>query len=668
MKEMVLSLAAGHYQKRAIDDSFSQELYDTYLDTLDNTKSYFLQSDIDAMSHWRSSLDEALKQGRVSFGFSAFNRLRDIRLQQLNKNIALLESDFEFNLDDKESLPQKHEDRTWLKSVQERDNWWRKRMEAEIVQKLLAGEELANAREQLLKRYQNERKFTLQTESRDVFSTYARVTAALFDPHTNYFSPSNSDTFNINMSLSLEGIGAVLQRSDDHIEVVRIVPGGPAAKQGELAVGDKIIAIQNPGDDEPTNLIGWRLDDAVTLIRGPKDSIASLRVIPGEASSSGLTKQIDIVRDKVKLEDQAAQKQVIEVPVGDLMYKVGVIDIPTFYLDFEALRNNDRNYRSTHKDVSRLMGELINDEGVDGVILDLRANGGGSLLEATYLSDMFINPGPVVQIRSSNGQIDRTQRSRRPAAYKGPLVVLIDRLSASASEIFAGAIQDYGRGVIVGSQSFGKGTVQTLQPLGKGQLKLTEAKFYRVSGDSTQNRGIIPDIAFPSNFDPEEIGESSNDNALPWDRIKAAPHRNYGDLSDKVVLLEQSHQQRAANDPDFDFVAKAAALSKRFRKENEQPLSLNLEERRGTLAQREQLQLELENQRRVAKGLEPYKDYSEYETASDNIDQDALPLAEKDPLLMEAGRIVADMVLLEQNPKVFAQQIQINNDNPISHQ
>ncbi|MGS2722161.1 carboxy terminal-processing peptidase [Porticoccus sp. GXU_MW_L64] len=669
MKEMLSALVSGHYQKRAINDNFSQELYDAYLNALDATKSHFLQSDINQFSSWRLALDDALKQGRLEFGYSAYNRLQAIRLKHLEHNIELLESDYQFNLDDDESLPRNHKERDWLQSATERQELWRKTIEAELVQKLLAGEQLDKAREQLVKRYQNQLKLLQQTESRDVFSAYAGITATLFDPHTNYFSPSNSDTFNINMSLSLEGIGAVLQRTDDYIEVVSIVPGGPADKQGQLQVGDKIVAIKNPGDQEHTNLVGWRLDDAVNLIRGPKSSIASLQVLPGKAEASGLMKTIDITRDKVKLEDQAAQKQIVDVPVGGTTYRVGVIDIPTFYLDFEALRKNDRNYRSTTKDVSRLMGELLSDDGVDGIILDLRGNGGGSLLEATHLSDMFINPGPVVQIRSSNGQIDRTQRSRRPAAYKGPLVVLIDRLSASASEIFAGAIQDYGRGIIVGSQSFGKGTVQTLQPLGKGQLKLTEHKFYRVSGDSTQSRGVVPDIHFPSQANPEKIGESSNENALPWDRIRAAPYRQFGNLSEQLVLLQQNHQRRANQDPDFNYAVESAELGRRFSEENELPLSLNLKQRKAILEQRQQQQLSLENQRRSTKGQEPYQDFEAYEAAVEDIDVDTLPLAEKDPLLMEASRIVADMVLLKQNPRRFARQLQKDElSNNLSHQ
>ena len=335
---------------------------------------------------------------------------------------------------------------------------------------------------------------------------------------------------------------------------------------------------------------------------------------------------------------------------------MGVIDIPTFYLDFNAYRNRDPNYKSTSKDVRRLMRELVNEQKVDGVILDLRANGGGSLVEATELSDMFINPGPVVQIRNSRGQIDRYQRARRPAAYNGPLIVMIDRLSASAAEIFAGAIQDYGRGIIVGSPSFGKGTVQTLLPLSAGQLKITEAKFYRISGDSTQHRGVVPDINYPSIYPLDSAGESNYDNALAWDTIPSAPHRDYGDLSGRIAALQELHEKRTAADPDFTYIEDDVALTQKLTEEDNKQFSLNIQARKQLLEQRERTRLALENKRRTAKGLPPYPNYQALEDAVENIDVDSLPLAEKDPLLMETSRMLADMIQLERNRLRYARQ------------
>ena len=653
--DMLEKLTSSHYQKRPINDVFSKDLYEAYLSALDNSKSYLLESDINALKHWRLTLDDAIKKGKLDYAFEGFSRYKDNRVAQLQHNIQLLESDYVFNFDDTEALSQDLESRSWPKTVAERNEWWRKRMEAELLAMVLT-DDAEKARDRLIKRYSNELKLVQETESRDVFNVYAGVVTTLFDPHTNYFSPSTSDSFNINMALSLEGIGAVLEREDDYIQVVRVVPGGPAAMQGELQAGDKIVAITNNGDSEPTDLIGWRLDDAVKLIRGPKDSVAVLQIKPGKASSSESIKVIEIVRDKVKLEEQAAQKEIVDITIADESYRVGVISIPTFYLDFAAAQRRDPNYKSTTKDVMRLMDELINQQNADGIILDLRANGGGALQEATLLTDLFINPGPVVQIRNSNGQINRSLRASRRAAYNGPLVVMIDRLSASASEIFAGAIQDYGRGVIVGSQSFGKGTVQTLLPLGKGQLKLTESKFYRVSGDSTQNHGVTPDIDFPNLYDPETIGESSQDNALQWDTIRPAPHKDFANLTDEIALLKKSHKARASKDPDFKFIESVSAINSRFAKENEQPLSLNLKEREQQVQQRKELHMAMENERRTAKGLEPYATVEAFEEASDALDTDSLPLAEKDPLLQEASHIVVDMIKLGKNPRLFAKQ------------
>ena len=653
--EILQKLSSSHYRKRAVDDQFSAELYDAYLERLDPWKSYLLKSDLDGFEHWRLKLDDALSKGDISYSFEVFNRYRKIALTQLSKQIALLESDFQFDLSNDEYLVVDQDQRHWPKTDAERNSWWQKRVEYDLLGIMLRdNESVTKAREVLAKRYKNDRARLEELESRDVFNNYAETITRLYDPHTAYFSPRNSENFNINMSLSLEGIGAVLERSEDYIRVVRVVPGGPAAKQGELQVGDKIIGIAESESAEPVDLIGWRLDDAVDLIRGPKNSTAVLQVIPAKASSSDVTSVIKIIRDKVKLEEQAAQKQIVTVAAGDKSYQVGVISIPTFYLDFDAYRNRDPNYKSTSKDVARLMGELVNDQKVDGVILDLRRNGGGSLVEATQLSDMFINPGPVVQIRNSNDKIDRYQRARRPAAYKGPLIVLIDRLSASASEIFAGAIQDYGRGVIVGSQSFGKGTVQTLLPLSKGQLKLTEAKFYRISGESTQHRGVIPDISFPSS---EQSGESVYDNALAWDTIPPAPHRSYSDLTDHITTLEQLHKRRAATDPDFTYLKDLTELDQQLSKEDEQQISLKLEARKQMLEKREQQQLSLVNKRRKAKGLELYPDFQAWQDANSEVDSDSLPLAEKDPLLMETSRILADMIQLEQNPQRYAKQL-----------
>ena len=405
----------------------------------------------------------------------------------------------------------------------------------------------------LIKRYSSQLKRVRQYNNQDVFQIYANALTELYDPHTNYLSPRRSENFNINMSLSLEGIGAVLQLEDEYTKVARLVAKGPADKQGELQPADRIVGVGQGVDGRIEDVVGWRLDEVVELIRGPKDSTVRLEVIPAKAKSTDKHKIITIVRNKVKLEEQSAQKRVLEVPDGDRVIKVGVIDIPAFYIDFDAMRRGDKQYKSTTRDVKKLLHEL-QDEGVDGILVDLRNNGGGSLQEANELTGLFIEYGPTVQIRHSSRRVWRDGKRLKTTYYDGPLVVLINRLSASASEIFAGAIQDYQRGLIVGDRSFGKGTVQTLIPLTEGQLKITESKFYRISGGSTQHRGVVPDVEFPSLYDPEEIGESALERALDWDQINPVRHQRYNDLSTVVPRITSLFEQRSASNPDFIYL------------------------------------------------------------------------------------------------------------------
>lgn len=653
MMDILENLASGHYQKLAIDDDFSVELYSAYLDALDPAKSYFLMSDVEGLSNWRTLLDDTLKEGNIDFGFEAFNFYREIATDQLRRNIELLESDYQFDLSDTEYLVVDAEKRNWLRTAAERDDWWRQRMEDALLRLKLSGKELSEARELLVKRYQSQINQLDETDGRDVFQAFSNSITMMYDPHTNYFSPRTSENFAINMSLSLEGIGAVLQRQDEHTTVVRVVPGGPADKQGELKAGDRIVGVAQGEDGENIDIVGWRLDDAVDLIRGPKSSTVVLQVVPAAAEATGVPRLIKIVRDTVKLEEQAAQSKVIEVNQGGDNFHIGVIDIPTFYLDFEAYRNRDPNTKSTTRDVYRLLKEL-NKEDVDGVILDLRGNGGGSLQEATALTDLFIDPGPVVQIRDSKNHVDRRQQARRRAYYRGPLLVLIDRLSASASEIFAGAIQDYQRGIIVGTQSFGKGTVQSLLPLREGQLKMTEAKFYRVSGDSTQNRGVVPDISFPSEHALDEIGESREEHALPWDAIRPVNHRKLGELSTIVPLLNERHKRRVANDPDFIFLTEQVALSEAIRQQDKERISLNEHDRKRLKKDREAAMMALENKRRSRKGLEPFRDIESWREVESATESDNQSLGEKDPRLMEAGHILADLIQMDKDEQRYA--------------
>ena len=675
--EIVDKLTTKHYRQQPMDDELSKSLLEHYVNLLDPTKSYFLQSDISEFQQWETSLDDMLKDGDLDPGFKIYNRYYQRALDRLQGNIDLLKSDFEFDLTKDEYLPFDVDDNQWPATAKDADDYWRKRIKEGYLRLKLNDKEPEDARDLMVKRYENLKKQLAQRDNEDIFQVYMNALTSLYDPHTSYFSPRSMKNFQIAMSLSLTGIGAVLQLEDEHTKIVRVVPGGPADKQGILHAGDKIVAVAQD-KEELVDVIGWRLDDVVELIRGEKDSLVRLEIIPSKGESAGSSREISIVRDKIQLEEQAAKAEVIEVNNEAGSYRVGVIEIPTFYLDVEAYHNRDPNFKSTTKDVMRLLNEL-REEKVDGIILDLRNNGGGFLQEATTLTDLFIDPGPIVQVRHSDQFVSRNYRSRANAYYKGPLMVLINRLSASASEIFAGAIQDYGRGLVVGGQSFGKGTVQVQLPVQEGQIKLTESKFYRVSGTSTQHQGVVPDISLPSLYDIDKVGESSEENALPWDKIPAVPHRRYNLSKAPLETLSTRHQQRLVKDPDLVYLSSELALIKERRDIKE--LSLNEEKRRAETKEYDNALLSLENKRRVAKDLSAYASVEDWraekitagdeDLAGDKTDESILDadsaeealedtiedpledkrvLSEKDPILYEGGNILADYMSLTYAP------------------
>jgi len=682
-REILDRLATRHYRGQEINDELSARYLSTYIEMLDPLKSYFLAADINDFSQWQTTLDDLARRGDVTPGFYMFNRLRDRMLGQLQANIELLESDYEFDYSVDEVIVLDGEDRQWMQSAEQQRDYWRKRIKDSMIRLLINDKEPEKARELLIKRFNNQIKQMEQRDSQDVFQLYANALASLYDPHTSYFSPRTTENFQINMSLSLEGIGAELRTEDEYTKVARVIPGGPADLQGILKAEDRIIAVGQE-DDELVDVIGWRIDDVVQLIRGAKDSTVRLEVIGGGSDSSDSTKVIAIVRDKVKLEEKSAQSKIIKIDQDGTELKLGVIDIPAFYMDFEAYRKRDPEYKSTTRDVYNLLMEL-REEQVDGIVLDLRNNGGGSLHEATMLTDLFIDAGPVVQIRNAYQRVSRDQRATMRAAYSGPLVVMINRLSASASEIFAGALQDYDRAIVVGSQSFGKGTVQDVTGLSSGQLKLTVSKFYRVSGDSTQHRGVLPDIEFPSVYDKDEIGESQQDNALPWDNIHSVPFKPSRGVKQYIETLTAEHQQRIARDPDFVYLVDQLALSNSW--DADKAVSLNMAKRKARNKDWDTQQFLLENKRRRLKGLELHADVSAWkaankdeeelvvdtqdtpvdgEGASDNangfldgaegqedkakVDEEE-NIAESDPMLQEAGHILADHIRLLSKPQ-----------------
>ena len=658
---LVEKLEKRHYAKLQYDDKLSSAHLENYIDSLDAGKMFFTAADIAEFSQHRDNLDNDFSNGNLDVGFLIFNRFAqrlESRLTRVVETLPTRYAEMDFSLDEEFLLDGSK--RAWARDADELDERWRKHLKNQALRLRLADKDEEDIAGVLVKRYERQLKRVVQYNSQDVFQVYANALTELYDPHTNYLSPRRTENFNINMSLSLEGIGAVLQSDDDYTKVARLVAAGPADKQGELKPSDRIVAVGQGTEGPMEDVIGWRLDEVVDLIRGPKDSTVRLSVVPGTAGASiEDRKTVQIVRNTVKLEEQSAQKRILELPAGDDTVKVGVIDIPAFYIDFEAMRRGDDDYKSTTRDVAQLLQEL-QDEGVEGIIVDLRNNGGGSLQEANELTGLFIEYGPTVQIRHSSRRVWRDGKRLRSSYYEGPLVVMINRLSASASEIFAGAIQDYERGVIVGDRSFGKGTVQTMVPLEEGQLKVTESKFYRISGDSTQHRGVVPDITFPSMFDADEIGESALEHALAWDQINPVRHRRYGDLDAIIPELASLSGERKKGNAELNYLVEQVALAN---DDNDvEIVSLNEDRRRARREARSEAALAIENRRRRALGKEPLASLDEKGEQAESADTDPAEGDEEtamhtsgdsdfdrdDVLLTEAGNILVDTLLMRE--------------------
>lgn len=647
--EIVNQLNTHHYRQQEINDSLSSRFLDEYLKTLDSAHMFLLAPDVKSFEKYRKGFDDDFKAGKLENGFSIYNKFSERFVARMEKVIAQLDDPkVAFNFDTNEDYMTDRKTTPWPNTSAEADKLWEQRIKAELLSSTLGGKTLEESRTTLKKRYATQLRYWNQQTSEEVYSMMMNALTMLFDPHTNYLSPDNSKDFNTSMTNKFQGIGAELQTDEDYTKVSRLIPGSPAEKQGQLKPNDKIVGVAQGEKGEMEDIIGWRLRDVVKKIKGPKDTIVRLEVIPADPTVTG-HKIISIKRDNIELKDQESKKAIVNIKQGNKNYKIGIIDIPAFYGDFS---NRGPGFASVSRDVYNILNEL-SEQDIDGIIVDLRNNGGGSLPEATLLTDLFIEPGPVVQIRQSNNSISRDYRATHPAYYKGPLIVMTNRLSASASEIFAGAIQDYGRGLIVGSTTFGKGSVQTLMPIekGEGELKLTQQKFYRVSGDSTQHRGVIPDIELPNLFNTKEIGESAYDNALPWDQIHPAPHDTFMDVKSYVGKLTQLHNERIKTDAEFTFLTQQAQLFDEMN--NKKVVSLNMAIRKKEQEALEKRTLEMENQKRKAKGEPLYANYAEYkakETKKDeesqNRNRDLQP--EKDSYLMETARIMADFINLQQ--------------------
>lgn len=549
-----------HYKKSSLDDEFSKEILNKYIATLDPNKMYFLGEDIVGFDRWQSRLDDGLKDGDLKPAYQIFNLFRQRVIQQ--KELALQVLDSDLNFETNESYQWDREKAAWAIDQNELNELWRKKVKNDYLSLKLLDKEPENIKETLGKRYNVLAKRIGDMKSDDVFQYFINSYLSLVEPHTGYMEPITSENFEINMRLSLEGIGAVLGNDGEYTSIQTIVKGGPADLEGSLKSGDKVLAVGQDNEGSFEDVVGWSIEEVVQLIRGEKGSTVRLQVIGEDDSPDTMPKTVSIVRDKVKLEQQAAQHQIYEVKDSKHTRKIGVIDLPTFYLDFAALQSGDADYRSSTRDVKKILNKF-EAEGVQGIIVDLRNNGGGSLYEAIQLSGLFIDKGPVVQTKFSRGKIDIKKDVNPTIAWDGPMVVMVNKLSASASEIFAAAMQDYGRAIIVGNQTYGKGTVQNVMPLNDyindpelnlGQLKMTMGQFFRINGGSTQNRGVIPDIEFPGTPGLEDYGESSYENALPWNSISSSDYTMFDDLSDEISVLRKKYQERSDVNFEFDFL------------------------------------------------------------------------------------------------------------------
>lgn len=668
-------LSNWHYKETRLDDELSAKIFDRYLELLDPNFSFFLAADIEIFTPNRLLLDEALQHSDPAPAYEIFNVYVERVRNRVEFARAEIKKPMDFTID--ETYLWDRSEIKWAKSEAELNEFWRQRVKNDYLRLRLTDKEDEAIVETLDDRYENLDRRISELNSDDIFQFFMNAFAQSIEPHTAYMSPRSSKNFEISMRLSLEGIGALLDRKNEYTTIARVVPGGPADKDGRLQAGDRVTAVGQGRDGKLTDVIGWRIDDVVDLIRGPKHTVVRLEVLHEETGIDGPVTIIDIERDEVKLEEQAAKSRIIDVPgKADEVVKVGVVDLPVFYLDFNGRARNLPDYRSSTRDVRRLINEM-KAEGIQGLIVDLRNNGGGSLLEATTLTGLFIDEGPVVQVRNSGGRISTEEDVDPGMTWDGPLAVLVNRYSASASEIFAAAIQDYGRGIIIGETTFGKGTVQNLVDLddyakpgdsGKmGQLKITMAQFFRVNGGSTQNRGVEPDIHFPSAGDPEDYGERSLDNALPWTSIPPADFKRNGNLERLVAVTDFRYQDRITSDQEFAWLR--SDVEEFNRNKDKKEISLlestrreEMEKHKAKRAARKAARLEhdngplLEDSDTLANAGEPAEaivDDEDSEAAE--ADKDDRP----DLLLRESARIVSDMVELGGDEPALARQFSL---------
>lgn len=572
VRNMVEILDQHHYSKILLNDSLSSVILDTYINDLDPSRTYFMQSDIESFEKYRTVIDDLARRADVSPAYSIFDVYRR-RFQERQQYVmdSLIDKKFDFTKEEYYETDRKNA--PWCKTKKEMNALWETIIKSQVLGDKLLRKPDSTIKKNLTSRYKYLGKTLTKINAEDVFGIYMNAITESYDPHTNYLTPSANNRFNESMSLSLEGIGAQLQSDGENVKVVDVISGGPADKSKKLVANDLIIGVGQNEKGEMVNVQGWRLDDVVKMIKGPKGTTVRLQIIPAKTGFKGGSQEIVLVRDKIKLEDMAAKMKVIPIKEKGKIKKLGVITLPEFYMDFEAYNRRDPNYRSTTRDVRKLIDDL-NKEDVCGIVMDLRNNGGGSLTEAIELTGLFIKEGPIVQVKNTAAEVEVLPDPDKELFYDGPLVVLTNRGSASASEIFAAAIQDYRRGVIMGESTFGKGTVQMIVNLNRvlpneketpGSVKITYQKFYRINGSSTQLKGVTPDIILPSPLAPKQFGESASASALPWDEIRKADYKSTDQVNPKLITnLSQQVNERMKNDSIFKKFVKDIDKQKKY--------------------------------------------------------------------------------------------------------
>jgi len=637
-KEIILKFQKEHYVKNITRSTSNEEFIISLLDRLDDTKSYFLKHEVE---DFIASASEAESTYDFKLAFKITNLFYERLINYSNFQINLIENN-NFDLLKAEKLDIFEDDNKWLADIEELKLLWKKQTKNDYLSLVISDSPPDKPEDNLVKRYKNRIKRVSQQKEEDIYSLVTNVLTKEFDPHSSYLSPKSSEDFDMDMSLKLEGIGALLGSEDDYTKIVSLVPGGPAEKSGLIKPEDKVIGIRQGEEEIVQDVVGWRIDDVVDLIRGKSGTKVEIEFLSSDSLNENVKKKVLLIREEVKLEDRAVKSEVLNF---DNNIQIGVIDLPSFYMDFNAYMKRDPEYKSSSRDIKNILLEF-NKKNVDAVILDLRGNGGGALDEANKIISLFIERGPTVQVKLKSGYVRPWGSQKNNQVWQKPLIVLVNRYSASASEIVAAAIQDYKRGIVVGQRTFGKGTVQSLQDLSEGAIKVTESKYYRINGKSVQNKGVTPDIEIPATWDIESIGESSYPTALEWDTIRPYRHQQFAFNEENLDILKENFVQRLDNDPNLKYLK---SIRNRYDlNKNKKFLSLNIEERKNQKRLNREWMLQTENIRRSNLGLEEFASYKDFQGNNEESDQDKINL-EKDLMLQETVNIAKDFINLDIN-------------------